>query len=184
MSRAHTHTHTHTNRLAADVVRTVHSLETADRPVTKISFVSYSLGGLIARYAAGLLFSAGWLAQPSDHAQQAPNNESLISRSGSPGPASPSATFHAPTTHAAHLQNPGARTHADVRVAVDDFGGGAGRSQLEKAAPPLPLPEQTARAAAAAPVLGQNSRAPGAAAAGTVIAGANEAALPPRCCSV
>mmetsp|Transcript_15010 Transcript_15010/g.39715 ORF Transcript_15010/g.39715 Transcript_15010/m.39715 type:complete len:457 (-) Transcript_15010:13-1383(-) len=52
-------------RLAAEVVRVVNSLASSDRQVTHISFVGYSLGGLITRYACGKLYAAGWLRSGS-----------------------------------------------------------------------------------------------------------------------
>lgn len=44
-----------TNEVEAEVKR----LEEAGTPIRKLSFIGYSLGGLVARYAVGLLYSAG-----------------------------------------------------------------------------------------------------------------------------
>lgn len=49
---------THAPRLAAEIVRVVQSLEAAGRPVSKLSFIGYSLGGLIARFTAGEIMEA------------------------------------------------------------------------------------------------------------------------------
>ncbi|KAL4942242.1 hypothetical protein BDV06DRAFT_165812 [Aspergillus oleicola] len=48
-------------RLAHEIEETLDNLETAGHKVQKLSVVGYSLGGLIARYALGLLYARGWL---------------------------------------------------------------------------------------------------------------------------
>ena len=47
-------------RVAKETEEELARLEKAGRKVTKLSFVGYSLGGLIARYCIGLLYSRGW----------------------------------------------------------------------------------------------------------------------------
>ncbi|KAA8646356.1 lipase ROG1 family protein [Aspergillus tanneri] len=46
--------------MALEVEDTLGSLEAQGSPFTKLSIVGYSLGGLVARYAIGLLYSRGW----------------------------------------------------------------------------------------------------------------------------
>lgn len=46
-------------RVAEEVERKLEELAEAGHDITKISVVGYSLGGLIARYAIGLLFHRG-----------------------------------------------------------------------------------------------------------------------------
>jgi esterase/lipase len=46
-------------RVAEEVERKLEELTEAGHDITKISVVGYSLGGLIARYAIGLLFHRG-----------------------------------------------------------------------------------------------------------------------------
>ncbi|RDW86805.1 uncharacterized protein DSM5745_03447 [Aspergillus mulundensis] len=48
-------------RLAQEVEETLSKLETDGHRIQKLSVVGYSLGGLISRYAIGLLFARGWL---------------------------------------------------------------------------------------------------------------------------
>jgi hypothetical protein len=48
-------------RLVHEVEETLESLAEQGQKITKISIVGYSLGGLLARYAIGLLYSRGWL---------------------------------------------------------------------------------------------------------------------------
>lgn len=48
-------------RVAHEIEETIKSLEKEGQKITKLSIVGYSLGGLIARYAIGLLNSQGWL---------------------------------------------------------------------------------------------------------------------------
>lgn len=47
--------------MAHEIEETMEALEADGRKITKLSIVGYSLGGLIARYAIGLLNSRGWL---------------------------------------------------------------------------------------------------------------------------
>lgn len=47
-------------RLVHEIEETLESLAEMGRNFTKISFVGYSLGGLLARYAIGLLNARGW----------------------------------------------------------------------------------------------------------------------------
>ncbi|KAK1138522.1 hypothetical protein N8T08_002439 [Aspergillus melleus] len=47
-------------RLALEVEETLDSLEARGSRVERLSFVGYSLGGLVARYALGLLYARGW----------------------------------------------------------------------------------------------------------------------------
>ncbi|KAL6240065.1 hypothetical protein BDW75DRAFT_196861 [Aspergillus navahoensis] len=48
-------------RLAQEIEATLGKLETNGHNVRKLSVVGYSLGGLISRYAIGLLYARGWL---------------------------------------------------------------------------------------------------------------------------
>lgn len=48
-------------RVAHEIEETMEALEKEGHKITKLSVVGYSLGGLIARYAIGLLNSQGWL---------------------------------------------------------------------------------------------------------------------------
>ncbi|KAL2839048.1 putative serine esterase-domain-containing protein [Aspergillus pseudoustus] len=48
-------------RLAHEIEETLERLEADGHKIKKLSVVGYSLGGLIARYALGLLYSQGWL---------------------------------------------------------------------------------------------------------------------------
>ncbi|KAJ0423801.1 putative serine esterase-domain-containing protein [Aspergillus carlsbadensis] len=48
-------------RLAHEIEETLERLEKDGHKIKKLSVVGYSLGGLIARYALGLLYSQGWL---------------------------------------------------------------------------------------------------------------------------
>lgn len=48
-------------RLAHEVEETLHALAGGGHKITKLSVVGYSLGGLVARYALGLLYARGWL---------------------------------------------------------------------------------------------------------------------------
>lgn len=48
-------------RVAHEIEETMEALEKEGQKITKLSIVGYSLGGLIARYAIGLLDSRGWL---------------------------------------------------------------------------------------------------------------------------
>lgn len=48
-------------RVAHEIEETMEALEKEGQKITKLSVVGYSLGGLIARYAIGLLNSQGWL---------------------------------------------------------------------------------------------------------------------------
>ncbi|OQE47413.1 hypothetical protein PENCOP_c001G00098 [Penicillium coprophilum] len=48
-------------RLVHEVEETLESLAEKGRKITKISIIGYSLGGLLARYAIGLLNARGWL---------------------------------------------------------------------------------------------------------------------------
>ncbi|KAL2815557.1 putative serine esterase-domain-containing protein [Aspergillus granulosus] len=48
-------------RLAHEIEETLERLEGDGYKIKKLSVVGYSLGGLIARYALGLLYSQGWL---------------------------------------------------------------------------------------------------------------------------
>ncbi|KAL8867813.1 MAG: hypothetical protein Q9174_005416, partial [Haloplaca sp. 1 TL-2023] len=47
-------------RVTQEIETLLQELENDGTPVAKISVVGYSLGGLIARYAIGLLYSKGW----------------------------------------------------------------------------------------------------------------------------
>lgn len=47
-------------RVAQEVEEKLEELEAAGNKVRKLSFVGYSLGGIIARYAIGLLYNRGW----------------------------------------------------------------------------------------------------------------------------
>ena len=47
-------------RVAKEVEDELEKLEQAGHKITKLSVVGYSLGGLIARYCIGLLYSRGW----------------------------------------------------------------------------------------------------------------------------
>jgi hypothetical protein len=47
-------------RVMHEVEREVESLAQAGVHIARLSMVGYSLGGLIARYAIGLLYSGGW----------------------------------------------------------------------------------------------------------------------------
>ena len=49
-------------RLAREIEETLASLSASGQPISKLSVVGYSLGGLIARYSIGLLYSRGWFA--------------------------------------------------------------------------------------------------------------------------
>jgi alpha/beta superfamily hydrolase len=46
-------------RVASEVEQKLDELRTNGHDITKISFVGYSFGGLIARFAIGLLYSRG-----------------------------------------------------------------------------------------------------------------------------
>ncbi|PYH45511.1 lipase ROG1 family protein [Aspergillus saccharolyticus JOP 1030-1] len=48
-------------RLAHEVEETLANLAEEGHNIRKLSFVGYSLGGLVARYALGLLYARGWL---------------------------------------------------------------------------------------------------------------------------
>ncbi|KAL4879683.1 putative serine esterase-domain-containing protein [Aspergillus karnatakaensis] len=48
-------------RLAHEIEEKLSALETDGHKIQKLSVVGYSLGGLIARYALGLLYARGWL---------------------------------------------------------------------------------------------------------------------------
>ncbi|KAL2863619.1 lipase ROG1 family protein [Aspergillus lucknowensis] len=48
-------------RLANEIEETLENSETGGHKIKKLSVIGYSLGGLIARYALGLLYSQGWL---------------------------------------------------------------------------------------------------------------------------
>ncbi|PYI10297.1 DUF676-domain-containing protein [Aspergillus sclerotiicarbonarius CBS 121057] len=48
-------------RVAHEVEEALEELATAGHHITKLSMVGYSLGGLVARYALGLLYARGWL---------------------------------------------------------------------------------------------------------------------------
>lgn len=48
-------------RLANEVEETLKTLDKKGQKITKLSVVGYSLGGLVARYAIGLLHAQGWL---------------------------------------------------------------------------------------------------------------------------
>ena len=48
-------------RVLHEVEETLKTLEEEGKKITKISVVGYSLGGLVARYAVGLLHANGWL---------------------------------------------------------------------------------------------------------------------------
>eukprot|EP01057_Protomagalhaensia_wolfi_P004309 Protomagalhaensia_wolfi_Nauph_80__4308@NODE_43_length_4308_cov_97_382759_g35_i0_p1_GENE_NODE_43_length_4308_cov_97_382759_g35_i0NODE_43_length_4308_cov_97_382759_g35_i0_p1_ORF_typecomplete_len421_score44_81DUF676/PF05057_14/4_2e31DUF676/PF05057_14/15Palm_thioest/PF02089_15/1_8e09Palm_thioest/PF02089_15/2_3e02PGAP1/PF07819_13/6e09PGAP1/PF07819_13/2_3e02DUF915/PF06028_11/1_4e05DUF915/PF06028_11/5_5e02LCAT/PF02450_15/3e05LCAT/PF02450_15/4_7e02Lipase_2/PF01674_18/6e05Lipase_2/PF01674_18/5_3e02Thioes len=50
-------------RAMAEIEKKVEELAAAGTPVTKISFVGYSMGGLIARYVVGMLLAKGLLVQ-------------------------------------------------------------------------------------------------------------------------
>lgn len=47
-------------RVAKEVEEEIEKLENEGHKITKLSVVGYSLGGLIARYCIGLLYSRGW----------------------------------------------------------------------------------------------------------------------------
>ncbi|KAJ5674060.1 hypothetical protein N7462_009499 [Penicillium macrosclerotiorum] len=47
-------------RVAHEIEQTLMTLEAKGQKITKISIVGYSLGGLVSRYAIGLLHSRGW----------------------------------------------------------------------------------------------------------------------------
>lgn len=47
-------------RVTAEIEETLEELQRQGQDIKKISIIGYSLGGLVARYAAGLLFSKGW----------------------------------------------------------------------------------------------------------------------------
>lgn len=47
-------------RVTHEVEAEINKLEETGRKINKLSFVGYSLGGLVARYAIGLLYSNGW----------------------------------------------------------------------------------------------------------------------------
>ncbi|RAL01784.1 lipase ROG1 family protein, partial [Aspergillus ibericus CBS 121593] len=48
-------------RVAHEVEEALEELAAAGHHITKLSMVGYSLGGLVARYALGLLYARGWL---------------------------------------------------------------------------------------------------------------------------
>ncbi|KAJ5115396.1 hypothetical protein NUU61_001155 [Penicillium alfredii] len=48
-------------RLAHEIEETLDALATKNHKISKLSLVGYSLGGLVARYAIGLLHARGWL---------------------------------------------------------------------------------------------------------------------------
>ncbi|KAF2102739.1 lipase/serine esteras-like protein [Rhizodiscina lignyota] len=47
-------------RVTQEVEETIEELERGGQKITKLSFMGYSLGGLVARYAVGLLYNRGW----------------------------------------------------------------------------------------------------------------------------
>lgn len=47
-------------RVTQEVEQTLEMLEKRGQKIKKISFVGYSMGGLISRYAIGLLYRKGW----------------------------------------------------------------------------------------------------------------------------
>lgn len=47
-------------RVAQEIEETLEELARAGQTITKISMIGYSLGGLVARYAIGLLYHKGW----------------------------------------------------------------------------------------------------------------------------
>jgi dienelactone hydrolase len=47
-------------RVTGEVEQTLERLEKSGQKIKKISFVGYSMGGLVARYAIGLLYKKGW----------------------------------------------------------------------------------------------------------------------------
>ncbi|KAF1815131.1 DUF676-domain-containing protein [Eremomyces bilateralis CBS 781.70] len=50
-------------RVAHEIEETLAALASEGRPIRKLSVVGYSLGGLVARYAIGLLYHQGWFAE-------------------------------------------------------------------------------------------------------------------------
>jgi poly(3-hydroxyalkanoate) synthetase len=52
-------------RVCEEVLEEVQKLEKAGQAIKRISFVGYSLGGLVARYCVGLLFSKGFFEKIS-----------------------------------------------------------------------------------------------------------------------
>ena len=48
--------------MAQEIEEELERLQHGGSKVTKLSVVGYSLGGLIARYSVGLLYSRGWFA--------------------------------------------------------------------------------------------------------------------------
>lgn len=47
-------------RVTREIEDEIEALAAEGKTVTKLSLVGYSLGGLVARYAIGLLYSRGW----------------------------------------------------------------------------------------------------------------------------
>lgn len=47
-------------RVTAEVEETLEELARKGQTVRKLSVIGYSLGGLVARYAVGLLYHKGW----------------------------------------------------------------------------------------------------------------------------
>lgn len=50
-------------RVTQEIEGFLEALEREGRPVEKLSMVGYSLGGLVARYVIGLLYSRGWFSK-------------------------------------------------------------------------------------------------------------------------
>eukprot|EP01056_Protomagalhaensia_sp_Gyna25_P004921 Protomagalhaensia_sp_Gyna_25__4920@NODE_527_length_3206_cov_243_457847_g411_i0_p1_GENE_NODE_527_length_3206_cov_243_457847_g411_i0NODE_527_length_3206_cov_243_457847_g411_i0_p1_ORF_typecomplete_len420_score32_34DUF676/PF05057_14/1_9e30DUF676/PF05057_14/17Palm_thioest/PF02089_15/1_6e09Palm_thioest/PF02089_15/1_9e02PGAP1/PF07819_13/1_5e08PGAP1/PF07819_13/2_6e02LCAT/PF02450_15/2_7e05LCAT/PF02450_15/5_3e02Lipase_2/PF01674_18/7_7e05Lipase_2/PF01674_18/4_6e02DUF915/PF06028_11/0_00038DUF915/PF06028_11/ len=50
-------------RVTAEIEKRIEELATAGTPATKISFVGYSMGGLVGRYVVGMLLAKGLLVQ-------------------------------------------------------------------------------------------------------------------------
>lgn len=48
-------------RLCTEIGRELKLVESAGGKITKFSMIGYSLGGLVARYASGLLYASGFL---------------------------------------------------------------------------------------------------------------------------
>jgi dienelactone hydrolase len=47
-------------RVTREIEETLEELATSGQKITKLSVIGYSLGGLVARYAIGLLYHNGW----------------------------------------------------------------------------------------------------------------------------
>lgn len=50
-------------RVTHEIESCLEELEREGKPIKKLSIVGYSLGGLVARYAIGLLYSRGWFSK-------------------------------------------------------------------------------------------------------------------------